>query len=125
MPTDQGSEFAGPFKTALEAEGIDVYTKDPQDINAIATIGTAIGNFKKALVRDTMRLGTDDWASRLDKVTKGQNQSPSDEYLEGDAPADVSGNPDLIRYLKRNNAALSNYNQERIQARKGKLDGGG
>ena len=94
LTTDQGTEFGGPFKTALEAEGINVYTKDPQDINAIATIDTAIGNFKKALVRDTRRLGTDDWASRIDKVTKGQNQTPNDEYLNGAAPADVSSNPD-------------------------------
>ena len=102
-----------------------MFTKDPQDINAFATIDTAIGNFKKALVRDARRLGADDWAIRLDKVTKGQNQSPNDEYLEGDAPADVSGNPDLIRYLQRKNARFSDYNQERIQARKGKLEEAG
>ena len=125
LTADQGTEFGEPSKTALEAEGISVYTKDPQDINAIATIDTAIGNFKKALVRDTRRLGTDDWASRIDKVTKGQNQTPNDEYLKGAAPADVSSDPDLIRYLQRKNAEFADYNQERIEARKGKLEEAG
>ena len=35
------------------------------------------------------------------KCLKGQNQSPNDEYLKGVAPADVSSDPELIRYLKR------------------------
>ena len=70
-------------------------------------------------MRDTRRLGTDYWASRVDKVTRGQNQTPNDEYLKGAAPADVSSDPDLIRYLQRKNAEFSDYNRERIQARKG------
>ena len=100
-----------------------MFTKDPQDINAIATIDTAIGNFKKALVRDTRRLGTDDWASRIDKVTKGQNQSPNDEYLKGVAPADVSSNPELIRYLKKKNDGFSVFNTGKNTGTEGQARG--
>ena len=97
VTSDLGPEFQGPFAEALKAKGIEVYTKRKEDINAIATIDVAIGQLKKALVRDTRKVGTDDWASRLEKVTRGQNNNPIDDYLEGVPPAKVSTNPDLIR----------------------------
>ena len=43
-----------------------------KDKNAIATMDVAIGELKKELVRDARRLGTNDWASRLQKVTDGK-----------------------------------------------------
>ena len=125
ITSDLGSEFQGPFKRLLEAKGIEVYTKRKEDINAIATIDTAIGNFKKALVRDTRKAGTDDWASRLQKVTRGQNNNPIDEYLEGNPPADVSSNAALVRTLKEKNAQYSDFNQERIQQRAQKIEATG
>ena len=83
VTSDLGPEFQGPFEQALKAKGIEVYTKRKEDINAIATIDTAIGQLKKALVRDTRKVGTDDWASRLQKVTRGRNNNPIDDSLEG------------------------------------------
>ena len=106
LTTDQGPEFEGPFTQMLEANGIDGFQKRKEDINAIATIDTAIGNLKKALVRDTLKVGTDDCASRLQKVTRGQNNSPMEDYLEGQPPADVSTNEELIETLKETNCKV-------------------
>ena len=39
----------------------------------MATLDTAIGNLEKALVRDTRKQGTNDWASRLEKGNKRGN----------------------------------------------------
>ncbi len=122
VTSDLGPEFAGPFEQALKSKAIEVYTKRKEDINAISTIDVAIGYLKKALVRDTRRLGTDDWASRLQKVTKGQNMNPIDEYLEGQTPASVSGNSDLIALLKDKNAKYSDFNHRRVEKRGQKLE---
>ena len=125
VTSDLGPEFQGPFEQALKAKGIEVYTKRKEDINAIATIDTAIGYLKKILVRDTRKVGTDDWASRLEKVTQGQNNNPIDEYLEGVPPAKVSTSPDLIRRLKEKNARYGDYNHQRVEKRGQKLEEAG
>jgi hypothetical protein len=121
LTSDLGPEFQGPFEQALKAKGIEVYTKRKEDINAISTIDVAIGQLKKALVRDTRKVGTDDWASRLEKVTLGQNNNPIDEYLEGVPPAKVSTSPDLIELLKEKNARYSEFNQKRVEKRAAKI----
>ena len=51
-------------------------------------------------MRDTRKIGTDDWASRLEKVTQGQNNNPIEEYLEGMPPSNVKNNPDLVKVFK-------------------------
>ena len=79
LTTDLGPEFLGSFQVALQRMGVEVAQKRKEDINAIATLDTAIGQLKKALVRDTRKIGTDDWASRLEKVTQGQNNNPIEE----------------------------------------------
>ena len=122
VTSDLGSEFQGPFAQLLQSKGIEVYTKRKEDINGIATLDTAINYLKKALVRDTRRVGTDDWASRLEKVTKGQNNNPIDEYLEGMPPSNVSTNPDLIDVLKQKNASYSEFNQNRVATRARRLE---
>ena len=104
LTSDLGPEFEGPFKQMLEANGIEALQKRKEDINAIATIDTAIGNLKKALVRVTRKAATNDWASKLQQVTRGQNNSPMEDYLEGQAPASVSTNEDLINLLEEKNA---------------------
>ena len=109
----------------MKAKGIEVYTKRKEDINAISTIDTAIGQLKKALVRDTRKVATNDWASRLEKVTQGQNNNPIDEYLEGVAPAQVSTNSDLIRRLKEKNARYADFNHQRVEKRGQKLEEAG
>jgi len=122
VTTDQGAEFTGPFLAILEREGITAQQKIPIDINAIATLDTAIGHFKKALARDCRSLGTNDWASRLEKVTAGQNMIPNDTYLEGVAPEKVKDSPDLIAHLKLKNAAFHQFNSIRIMRRQQALE---
>jgi hypothetical protein len=122
VTSDLGPEFQGRFEKILRDKGIEFAHKRKEDINAIATIDTAIGQLKKALVRDTRKVGTDDWASRLQKVTQGHNNTPIDEYLEGVPPAKVSTSPDLIRLLKEKNAAFSDHNHARVEKRKDKLE---
>ena len=105
--SDGGAEFGEIFQKVLSANNIMYTQKDKTDINAIATIDTAIGNLKKALARDTRKQQTNNWASRLQKVTLGQNNLPNEEYLEGVAPNDVSQNEDLLDHLRKNNASFT------------------
>lgn len=114
---DLGSEFTGPFKDFIEQQGIEFSQKRKEDINAIATIDTAIAQLKKALARDTRKIGTNDWASRLQKVTQGQNNNPIEEYLEGMPPSNVRNNPDLIDLLKQKNLQYSEHNRKKIEKR--------
>ena len=117
LTSDLGPEFEGPFKQMLEANGIEAFQKRKEDINAIATIDTAIGNLKKALVRVTRKAATNDWASKLQQVTRGQNNSPMEDYLEGQAPASVSTNEDLINLLEEKNAKYAKFNRQRAEKR--------
>ena len=122
LTTDLGPDFLGPFQAALQRKGIEVSQKRKEDINAIATLDTAIGQLKKALVRDTRKIGTDDWASRLEKVTQGQNNNPIEEYLEGMPPSNVKNNPELVRVLKEKNASYSDLNHNRMEKRAQRLE---
>ena len=117
VTSDLGAEFGAPFKRLLESEGIAAYQKDKQDINAIATIDTAIGNLKKAMARDARKNQTNDGADRLKKVTAGQNSIPNDEYLEGVAPNKVADNTDLRQLLREKNAAFSEHDRVRAEKR--------
>ena len=80
------------------------------------TLDTAIGHLKNALVRGTRKAGTNDWASRLQKVTKGQHDLPSDgEYLNGAAPDEVADNDELRAKLRKKNAEYAQFKKERLE----------
>ena len=49
LTSDLGPEFEGPFRQMLEANGIGYFQKRKDDINAIATIDTAIWESQKSL----------------------------------------------------------------------------
>ena len=121
VTSDLGAEFGQLFQKALQNQGIDTHQKEAQDKNAIATLDVAIGNLKKAMARDARTNKTNDWAGRLEKVTRGQNNIPNDAYLEGVAPNKVAGSPDLRGYLREKNAAFTKHNQMRIEKRDDKL----
>ena len=125
LTTDQGAEFDHQFQEVLARHGIDARQKDKFDINAISTIDTAIGNFKKALARDCRANHTANWQGRLQKVVDGQNRIPNEEYLDGVAPAKVASSPELIAYLKQKNAGFDAHNQNAMQGRKDKLESTG
>ena len=123
LTSDGGMEFSAEFKELLETKGVVPRQKDKDDINAIATLDTAIGNLKKALVRDTRKAGTNDWASRLQKVTKGQTDLPNDgEYLNGAAANEVADNDELKAKLREKNAEYTQFNKERSEKRASKIE---
>ena len=72
LQSDGGAEFGGPFQALLAANNIMYTQKDKADINAIATLDSAIGHLKKARARDTRTHNTNNLAIRLQKVTQGQ-----------------------------------------------------
>ena len=124
--TDGGSEFTNPaFRSMLEAEGITQHVKDKSDINAIATVDVAIGRLKKALARVSRAKQTDDWASILSDVTRGQNNISNVSYLEGNAPNDVFKNESLVRQLKVKNREFAEGNAERAEKRAKPLETAG
>ena len=120
LTTDKGGEFAREFRALAEARGIEYRVKDNQ--RQIATIDVAIGGLKKAMARDARRAKTDDWASRLDKVVKGQNKAPNTgEYLDGEAPADVAGDAELVQKLEEKNQEYIEHNRALVDTRAEKL----
>ena len=62
-------------------------------------------------------LGQNDWASRLQEVTTGENNNPIDEYLEGQPPANIKTNKDLICTSQKKNAEYAAFNQKRVEKR--------
>ena len=126
MVTDKGGKFGQTFRSLLANRNITFQQKQKDDINAIATLDTAIGLLKKALVRDTRKAGTNNWASRLEKVTKGQNNLPNEgEYLHGAAPNEVADNDNLKAKLHNKNAAYAQFNKERSEKRASKIEEAG
>ena len=123
LTSDQGAEFSGEFRDLLETKGIVPRQKDKDDVNAIATLDTAIGNLKKALARVARKQRTNDWASLLQKVTDGHNKLPNDgEYLNGVAPDEVADDDDIKAKLRDKNAEYAQFNKERMQKRAAKLE---
>ena len=89
LTSDVGPEWSGDFARMLDSKGIISFQKRPEDKNAIATLDVAIGQLKKTVGSRY----TKTWDKRLgikaSKVTDGKNQNPIEDYLEGQAPADV------------------------------------
>ena len=125
LVTDKGGEFGQTFQSLLANRNIIFQQKQKDDINAIATLDTAIGNLKKALVRDTRKVGTNNWASRLEKVTRGQNNLPNEEYLEGIEPSKVKDSEDLMSHLRTTNQKFSEHNRKMSERRAAKLEEAG
>ena len=77
------------------------------------------------MARDGRRAKTDDWASRLDKVVKGQNNAlNTGVYLDGEAPAKVFTDAELENeleeknkeYIARNRALVNTREENLLQA---------
>ena len=73
LMSNTGPDLVEPFQAVLADNNIEYTQKQNGYINAVATLDTAIGNIKKALVRDTRNQGTNNRAGRLQQVTKGQH----------------------------------------------------
>ena len=82
---DEGGQLPNKLTTDKRGEFRDVeaYMNDMNRIyrirtsrRSLATLDSAIGALKKALARDLRKTQTDNWASRLAKVTNGQANTP-------------------------------------------------
>ena len=95
------------FKELLETKGIVPRQKDKDDVTALATLDTAIGNLKTALARVARKAGTNDWAALLQKVTKGQTDLPNNgECLNSAAPNEVVDNDELKAKLRKRTQSM-------------------
>ncbi len=107
--SDSGAELQNEFEQLIRGTlGLEMQHKDPNATNDIATLDNAIGQLKNALARVMMQSLNDDWSDVLQKVVKGQNHIPNKEYLEGQSPDSVEGNPELIQHLKKKNSEFTN-----------------
>ncbi len=70
IETDQGPEFAR-LGALGERLGFLWADKDPEDVNARATVDRAISAIRQALSRRMTQEGTDDWAALLKAVVEG------------------------------------------------------
>ena len=88
---------------------------------SLATLDSAIGALKKALVRDLRNVQTDDWASRLAKVTNGQHNTPKPDYLNGGEPEEVATSLDMLNMLEKKNERFTEINKKQLAERSGNL----
>ena len=122
--SDSGAEFQNEFEQLIKGTlGIEMQHKD--GTNDIATLDNAIGQLKKALARVMRQSLNDDWSDVLQKVVKGQNHIPNKEYLEGQSPDSVEGNPELIQHLREKNSEFTQINKNNASKRRGKLENAG
>ena len=121
LTTDAGGEFAD-VKKYMEKNRRTYRVR--KSLRSLATIDNAIGQLKKALARDLRKSQTDDWAARLQKVVKGQNNIPKD-YLDGAEPEDVTGNLELKTKLQVKIAVYYDINKRDIAKRATQLEAAG
>ena len=117
LNSDSGAEYTSrAFTDVLERLGIHHRVKSPQDKNAIATLDTAIGRLKKAML-----IGPGDWSERVQQVANGMNRAPHSHLMES-APNDVEENDELVFELKKRAAEDMAHNSAAISRRKAALN---
>ena len=62
-----------------------------------------MGSLKQALARVARKKQSNDWASLLPTVTKGQNGLPNEHYLDGDNPKKARTDKELEKELIKKN----------------------
>ena len=122
LTTDKGGEF----------RDVEAYMNDMNRIyrirtsrRSLATLDSAIGALKKALARDLRKTQTDNWASRLAKVTNGQNNTPKSDYLNGGEPNEVTTSLRMQNMLEEKNEKFTELNKKQIAERGKKLEEAG
>ena len=118
--TDEGTEFKGQFDKYLESKSIPHVTKDPRDVNALATIDKAIQTIKQGLTRRMLIEKTSKWQPLLQTAVSSYNKSPH-SYLQDQAPNEVKDNKNLQFDLKLENAQYMAQNEKNIEDRQSKL----
>ena len=114
LTTDAGGEFA---EVKKYMEDMNRIYRIRTSRRSLATLDSAIGALKKALARDLRKVQTDSWASRLAKVTNGQNNAPKPDYLNGGEPNEVSTSLDMQNMLEKKNERFTEINKKQIVER--------
>jgi transposase InsO family protein len=121
--TDEDGVFKAPsFRALMQRDGIVHTFKEAR--NDISTVDRLIGLLRRALAQESAQSGEADWASKLDQVVKGFNESPS-SHLLGGSPADASKPEEhkgLAFQLDWNASEDMRHNATEIQKRRGKLE---
>ena len=120
LDTDGGPEFtAAAFKALVARYGIEHVIKDPNDLQAIATLDRAIGVLKRDLGRSTRaaELGGS-WLTNLDGAIWGYNNRRHGGINKG-LPADMTDN--VIFSLKKDAAVKLQKDTALLSKRRAKL----
>ena len=124
--TDEDGVFKAPSFRALVQKYNIIHTfKEAR--NDISTVDRLIGLLRRALAQESAQSGAPDWASKLDQVVKGFNESPS-SHLLGGSPADASKPEEhkgLAFQLEWNASEDMRHNAAEIQKRKAKIEEAG
>ena len=70
----------------------------------IATLDNKIARLKGAMFRDAANQNSPNWASRLNKVVAGINNTPTQPLMDS-APNDVEGN-DILQFARKKQGSI-------------------
>ena len=125
LKVDQGTEWTRDFADLCQMLGIYLVVKESGDQRAIATLDVSIGSLKQALARVARKKQSNDWASLLPTVTKGQNGLPNEHYLDGDNPKKARTDKELEKELIKKNQEFDKEVEELKEKRRKALDQAG
>ena len=125
LKVDQGSEWTRDFADFCDMLEIHLVVKESGDQRAIATLDVAIDSLKQALARVARKKQSNDWASLLPAVTKGQNGLPNEHYLDGDNPRKARTDKELEKELIKKNQEFDKEVEELKEKRRKALETAG
>ena len=129
LTTDADGVFKAPAFDALMRKH-DIAHTFKASKNDIGTVDRLISTIRRALARESAESGENDWATQLDKVVRGYNESPH-RRLFGASPTDASKPPqtehekELVFDLRYRGAQEVAQNQGEIDERRAKLERAG
>ena len=92
LETDEGGEFH--FPKLLAEHGTVHVQRDPRHTNGLAVVDSTIGRLRRAIAREQVESGTDNWTRPFRQVQDALNRRPL-AHLLGARPVDVAGDPVL------------------------------
>ena len=121
LDTDNGNEWAGPFRQYLEDERIHHNISDPRNKNARATLDAAIRSLREQIGRISVAEDRRDWASFLSRVVEAHNRTEHSSLI-GRAPYQVHWDDDAKFNLREKAAKDLQRNSELIEGRGQRLE---
>ena len=123
---DDGGEFGQLFVDNARRNGIIVSTKEPEDLNGISVVDTAMKWIKDTMFEEMAEDETTSWIPYLETATKAYNATPHGTTYKM-APKDVNttdGNVVKFR-LYQDNAEKLKRNAKQMNERRAKLEASG